>query len=393
MGSPLAGLEELGRQPPLDQADAGGDQQVDDPGLGRLHDGHLAARAAERRRSPARPGCRPAPRRRARAARRRRSRGSSPRSVAMSPGPPGPAQSDVRPATDVGPNTMPLEPALPEWAVVPTRLPSLRRPPIGFAHRGARAHAPRTRWRPSAGASGSGPPASRATCGSPRTARPCSTTTAWSARACGGGRSPTCTGPTCPSTSPRSRSSTTTSAPTSSCPSTSRTPAAFDRPSSRWRGPPATARSSGSGCATTDWDAGGRRGGDACPTCAWSTPPSCGACPTGPSGGPPRWPRPGIDAVNLHHTDWTGGLTTLFHRFGVLAFGWDAQHDRILDELLDMGIDGVYSDHVDRMVDALARAAAPAEAPEPRAGCARAGRASVERPARGRRRGRRCVSS
>ena len=45
----------------------------------------------------------------------------------------------------------------------------------------------------------------------------------------------------------------------------------------------------------------------------------------------------GIDAVNLHHTDWTGGLTTLFHRFEVLAFGWDAQHARILDELLDSG--------------------------------------------------------
>ncbi|MGH9112693.1 MAG: glycerophosphodiester phosphodiesterase [Acidimicrobiales bacterium] len=61
----------------------------------------------------------------------------------------------------------------------------------------------------------------------------------------------------------------------------------------------------------------------------------------------------GIDAVNLHHLDWTGGLTTLFHRFGVLAFGWDAQNPRVLTELLDAGIDGVYSDHVDRMVDAL----------------------------------------
>jgi glycerophosphoryl diester phosphodiesterase len=69
----------------------------------------------------------------------------------------------------------------------------------------------------------------------------------------------------------------------------------------------------------------------------------------------------GIDAVNMHHTDWTGGLTTLFHRFERLAFGWDAQHDRILDALLAMGIDAVYSDHVDRMVDALARAAARAE--------------------------------
>jgi glycerophosphoryl diester phosphodiesterase len=61
----------------------------------------------------------------------------------------------------------------------------------------------------------------------------------------------------------------------------------------------------------------------------------------------------GIDAVNLHHLDWTGGLTTLFHRFGVLAFGWDAQLPRILDELIDAGIDGLYSDHVDRMVDAV----------------------------------------
>jgi glycerophosphoryl diester phosphodiesterase len=63
----------------------------------------------------------------------------------------------------------------------------------------------------------------------------------------------------------------------------------------------------------------------------------------------------GIDAINLHHSEWTGGHTTLFHRFGVLAFGWDAQQPRVLDELLDMGIDAVYSDHVDRMVDALAQ--------------------------------------
>lgn len=63
----------------------------------------------------------------------------------------------------------------------------------------------------------------------------------------------------------------------------------------------------------------------------------------------------GVDAVNMHFSDWTGGLCTLYHRFGVFAFGWDAQHDRMLDELLRMGIDAVYSDHVDRMVDALRR--------------------------------------
>ncbi|MBW3668728.1 MAG: glycerophosphodiester phosphodiesterase [Actinobacteria bacterium] len=65
----------------------------------------------------------------------------------------------------------------------------------------------------------------------------------------------------------------------------------------------------------------------------------------------------GVDAVNLHHADWTGGLTTLFHRFERYCFGWDAQHDRVLDALLRMGIDAVYSDHVDRMTEALARAA------------------------------------
>jgi len=61
----------------------------------------------------------------------------------------------------------------------------------------------------------------------------------------------------------------------------------------------------------------------------------------------------GIDAVNLHYDEWSGGLTTLFHRFGVHAFGWDAQHERILRNLVRMGIDGVFSDHVDRMVEVI----------------------------------------
>jgi glycerophosphoryl diester phosphodiesterase len=65
----------------------------------------------------------------------------------------------------------------------------------------------------------------------------------------------------------------------------------------------------------------------------------------------------GIDAVNMHATDWTGGLTTLFHRFDRLAFAWDAQFPRVLASLLHMGMDAVYSDHVDRMVEALEAAA------------------------------------
>lgn len=57
-----------------------------------------------------------------------------------------------------------------------------------------------------------------------------------------------------------------------------------------------------------------------------------------------------IDAVNLRQGEWTGGLTTLFHRFEVLCFGWDAQHERQIARLIDQGIDAVYGDYVDRLV-------------------------------------------
>ncbi|NCY15995.1 MAG: glycerophosphodiester phosphodiesterase [Actinobacteria bacterium] len=63
----------------------------------------------------------------------------------------------------------------------------------------------------------------------------------------------------------------------------------------------------------------------------------------------------GIEVINLHHSEWTGGLIALVHRFDMLAFAWDLQHERLLDSLLDSGIDAVFSDHVDRMVDALGR--------------------------------------
>ena len=63
----------------------------------------------------------------------------------------------------------------------------------------------------------------------------------------------------------------------------------------------------------------------------------------------------GVDAVNLHHSDWSGGLTTLFHRFGLYAFGWDCQHERVLAAVLAAGVDGLYSDHVDRMMAVMDR--------------------------------------
>jgi glycerophosphoryl diester phosphodiesterase len=62
----------------------------------------------------------------------------------------------------------------------------------------------------------------------------------------------------------------------------------------------------------------------------------------------------GIDAVSLHHSEWGAGHVTLYHRFTRLTLGWDAQHLRNIEGLLQMGIDGVFSDHVDRMVDVAA---------------------------------------
>ena len=61
----------------------------------------------------------------------------------------------------------------------------------------------------------------------------------------------------------------------------------------------------------------------------------------------------GIDALNMHWTDWNAGLVTLLHRFERYAFAWDAQQPRALALSFAYGMDAVYSDHVDRLVEAL----------------------------------------
>ncbi len=58
----------------------------------------------------------------------------------------------------------------------------------------------------------------------------------------------------------------------------------------------------------------------------------------------------GIDGINMHHSDWTGGLVALFHRFDRCALSWDIQFDEGLQAAFRMGIDGVFSDWVDRMM-------------------------------------------
>ncbi|HUQ64336.1 MAG TPA: hypothetical protein VM121_11325 [Acidimicrobiales bacterium] len=60
----------------------------------------------------------------------------------------------------------------------------------------------------------------------------------------------------------------------------------------------------------------------------------------------------GIDAILLHQSEWTGGLTTLLHRFDRLAFAADARYERIRRELVRIGIDGISTDQVERLLGA-----------------------------------------
>ncbi|MCY4517611.1 MAG: glycerophosphodiester phosphodiesterase [Acidimicrobiaceae bacterium] len=69
----------------------------------------------------------------------------------------------------------------------------------------------------------------------------------------------------------------------------------------------------------------------------------------------------GIDAINLPAKDWTGGLAALFHRFERFCFGWDVQHTRLASGLRNVGLDGLYGDHVDRLLAGIAPSDARAQ--------------------------------
>jgi glycerophosphoryl diester phosphodiesterase len=60
--------------------------------------------------------------------------------------------------------------------------------------------------------------------------------------------------------------------------------------------------------------------------------------------------RAGIHAVNFHHSEWSLGRATLYHRFELLAFAWDVNEVRHLRAMLAIGIDALYSDQVERML-------------------------------------------
>lgn len=73
----------------------------------------------------------------------------------------------------------------------------------------------------------------------------------------------------------------------------------------------------------------------------------------GPERRAARLAEAGIDGINMRNLDWNGGLVALFHRFGRTAFAWDLQFEHHLRPAYRMGIDAVYSDYVDRMYESF----------------------------------------
>jgi glycerophosphoryl diester phosphodiesterase len=60
-----------------------------------------------------------------------------------------------------------------------------------------------------------------------------------------------------------------------------------------------------------------------------------------------------MDALNMHRTQWTEEAVREVHAVGLKAFAWDAQNADDIATVAAVGIDGIYSDHVDRMMAAL----------------------------------------
>ncbi|PZS21409.1 MAG: hypothetical protein DLM54_04420 [Acidimicrobiales bacterium] len=64
--------------------------------------------------------------------------------------------------------------------------------------------------------------------------------------------------------------------------------------------------------------------------------------------------RVGIDAVNLKARQWRRPMVEAFHRRDRATLAWDSQTGAVLNRVLALGVDGVYSDHVEAMQEALA---------------------------------------
>jgi glycerophosphoryl diester phosphodiesterase len=61
----------------------------------------------------------------------------------------------------------------------------------------------------------------------------------------------------------------------------------------------------------------------------------------------------GVDALNMHWRDWTTERVERCHDVGIAAFGWDAQESAVMERLLGLEVDAIYSDFPDRLVAAI----------------------------------------
>ncbi len=75
--------------------------------------------------------------------------------------------------------------------------------------------------------------------------------------------------------------------------------------------------------------------------------------PFGPERHASELTRLQIDAVQFHHSQWSGGNIALYHRFGRLTIGGEAEFPRLIGGLLDAGIDGISSTHADLLASGL----------------------------------------
>lgn len=66
----------------------------------------------------------------------------------------------------------------------------------------------------------------------------------------------------------------------------------------------------------------------------------------------------GVDALNLHVSDWSEALVEAFRARGRRVLAWDAQDAATLRRMLALGVDAVFSDHVALMMREI-RAAPP----------------------------------
>ncbi|HUZ44289.1 MAG TPA: glycerophosphodiester phosphodiesterase [Acidimicrobiales bacterium] len=64
----------------------------------------------------------------------------------------------------------------------------------------------------------------------------------------------------------------------------------------------------------------------------------------------------GIDALNLPYPDWSAELVGLCRDAGIKALAWHAHTRPLLEDMVALGVDGVFSDDVVAMVDVLTAA-------------------------------------